>query len=132
MAQLSRFKLDRKTQNEILENFFKSFSDLRTNDQVQLFIDDLLTRTEKIMLSKRLAIAVLLHSGTSYQEIKTTLKVSGATIASVNNSLNQGSGYTLVISKLIKNSSKEGWFKTLLHSKTNMKSRSKLARGQIQ
>src|SRR3989344_801225 len=111
MTQVSKFKLDKKTQDTLLKNLLTVISKLNKEDQAKLFLDDLLTRTEKIVLAKRLAIALMLESGKSYEEIKDLLKVSSSTIGVINNRLNSCSGYKLVINHLQKmeSKSKNSW-----------------------
>jgi len=84
MTQVSRFMLRPK----VWENIFNLFSDafLRIKDKKKLnnFLDNFFSPTEKIMLSKRLAIAVLLAKGNDYQTIKDTIRVTTGTIAKIN------------------------------------------------
>lgn len=128
MTQVSKFKLDKKTQDTLLKNLLTVISKLNKEDQTRLFLDDLLTRTEKIVLAKRLAIALMLESGKSYEEIKDILKVSSSTIGVINNRLNSGSGYKLVISQLQKMESKgkNSWLFDLINSKSSLKSRNRI------
>lgn len=128
MTQVSKFKLDKKTQDNLLRNLLTVISKLNQEDQAKLFLDDLLTRTEKIVLAKRLAIALMLESGKSYEEIKNLLKVSSSTIGVINNRLNSGSGYKLVINQLQKMESKNkgSWLFDFINSKSSLKSRNRL------
>ena len=128
MTQVSKFKLDRKIQDTLLKNLLTVISKLNKEDQAKLFLDDLLTRTEKIVLAKRLAIALMLESGKSYEEIKDLLKVSSSTIGVINNRLNSGSGYKLVINHLQKmeSKSKNSWLFDFINSKSSLKSRNRM------
>jgi len=129
MSQVSRNKLDLKTQNNLLKNFLLVISKLNKEEQAKLFLDDLLTRTEKIVLAKRLAIALMLESGKSYDEIKDLLKVSSSTIGLVNNQLNNGFGYKLVLKGLLrpKKQSKDSLLLDFIKSKSSLKSRKRLS-----
>ena len=84
------------------EIFEKTITDLRKAEDVRNFITDLLTPTEKIMLAKRLAIAVLLAKECDYRNISKTLKVSFATINSVarQNAI-AGIGYKVAVGKIL-------------------------------
>lgn len=74
---------------------------LRSREDFALFFDDLLTRTEKAMLGKRILIAVFLEKGFSYVEIEQALKVSQATISAVSERLERdGRGLRTVIRAL--------------------------------
>ena len=128
MTQVSKFKLDRKIQDTLLKNLLTVISKLNKEDQAKLFLDDLLTRTEKIVLAKRLAIALMLQSGKSYSEIKEILKVSSSTIGVINNRLNTGSGYKLVIGRLQKmeSESKDSWLFDFFNSKSSLESRNRI------
>jgi len=63
-----------------------------------MFLGDVLTETERVVLAKRLAIAVYLNKNKSYENIRKDLKVSSATIANVQKMLeNGGSGFDLAL-----------------------------------
>ena len=47
-------------EERMFEVFEKTFLGLKSAESARLLLGDLLTRTEKIMIAKRLAIAVLL------------------------------------------------------------------------
>jgi uncharacterized protein YerC len=79
----------------------KAFADLRTEDEVSAFLDDLLSPTEKIMLGKRLAIAILLDRGYDQRTVGEIMKTSLTTVNEVNYWLtHKGKGYRIVLDKL--------------------------------
>lgn len=87
----------------MFEIFWREIADLKDAKEAEVFFNDLLTRTEKIMLAKRLSIALMLLKGHDYAMIKDALKVSTATVASVNSWLNHGGeGYKKVIEKIVR------------------------------
>lgn len=103
MTQVSSYPISKEVADRIFELFLKSLIAIKTNDQADQFISDLLTPTEKIMLSKRLAIAFLLEKGYDYKEIQQLLKVSSATISSVNIVRIHGSrGYIKLLQQIMK------------------------------
>jgi TrpR-related protein YerC/YecD len=109
MAQVSKRYLHKKVEERITDLFRNSLSSLSTKERVALFLDDLLTTTEKIMLSKRLAIAFMLMKGQSYPSINDRLKVSDATIWNVKNNLTvNGKGFQMAIEQIM---NKEKWEK---------------------
>lgn len=109
MAQVSKRYLDKQVEERILDLFWNSLSSLSTKEKVALFLNDLLTQTEKIMLSKRLAIAFMLMKGQDYPTINERLKVSDATIWNVKTSLTLGGkGYKMAIEQIM---NKEKWEK---------------------
>ena len=62
---------------------------------------DFLTPSENIVLAKRLAIALYLEKNKSYEEIRRSLKVSSATIASVQSMLEHRSeGFMLAVQQI--------------------------------
>lgn len=108
MTKVSRRYLDKELENRIFEVFLKTIVDIKTRLDAQAFIDDLLSPTEKIMLVKRLAIAVLLAKGKTYDEIDDVLKVSRATIMRVSFWLKNGkNGYRKVVDAILKAQNKE-------------------------
>ena len=108
MSRISRRYLDKELENKIFEVFLKTIVDIRTPTEAKNFIEDLLSPTEKIMLIKRLAIAVLLTKGKTYEYIDHTLKVSRATIMTVSLWLKHGKGgYRKVVENILKTQRKE-------------------------
>lgn len=108
MTKVSRRFLDKELENKIFEVFLKTIVGIKTIAEAKNFIEDLLSPTEKIMLVKRLAIAVLLTKGKTYEYIDHTLKVSRATIMNVSLWLKHGkSGYRKAVERIIKGQNKE-------------------------
>src|SRR4030042_5473147 len=81
--QISNRKLNTTLEKQIFNIFFQVFADLKTPEEVRVVLEDLFTETELTALAKRMAIAAFLDKGRSYENIRDTLKVSSATIASV-------------------------------------------------
>lgn len=63
--------------------FVKTVADFNNFESTKEFLKDFLTKSEFEALTKRLAIAYWLKKGRSYENIKTNLKVSSATISAV-------------------------------------------------
>lgn len=102
MAQISKYPLSKKVADRIFEVFLKSLIEIHNKEDAEQFLTDFLTPTEKIVLAKRLAIAVLLEKGYDYNAIKQLIRVSAPTIASVNTQRKYGSnGYNKLITKLL-------------------------------
>jgi TrpR-related protein YerC/YecD len=103
MPQVSRKPLPKDTQDRLFEIFFKSLARISDPSDIQKLLFDLLSPIERTMLAKRLAIAILLAKGYSYEAIKDTIHVSQETIARVNLSLNYGGeGYKMIIQKILR------------------------------
>lgn len=83
MTKVSRIPLRDDVWERIFKLFIETTADLKDKKLLISFIDDLYTPTEKIMLAKRLATAVLLSKGHSYTEVGQALRISSPTIAKI-------------------------------------------------
>lgn len=101
MSQVSKINLEGIIQKELYDEFSWIVSELKNTQEVENFFSELLTKTEKIMLTKRLAIAVLLVKGYTYRDIRQVLRVSFPTIRSVQFWLDHGrGGYKNAVEKI--------------------------------
>ena len=66
-----------------LDALYTAASVLKGRDAIKLFLRDLLTPSERIMLGRRIIIARMLIAGESYDEIGERLRVGRATIGRV-------------------------------------------------
>ncbi len=97
--QISSKSLTAKKQKKIFDHLHLLISDLRTPDQAEKVLKDFLTKTEYTVLAKRLAIAIMLDQGQSYESIRKELKVSSATISSVSDQMEE-EGMKLAVKKI--------------------------------
>ncbi|MFC1727464.1 YerC/YecD family TrpR-related protein [Patescibacteria group bacterium] len=111
MPRVSKKPISPKTEKLIYQDFCKTVSFLRDEEEIKDFLDDLLTHTEKRMLSKRFQIAVMLVEGLTYQKIIESLQVSDTTVSKVNNWLNTGANSLLKAAKTYLYETKEKYFK---------------------
>ena len=81
--------LNKNIQDQIHKILFQVLSDAKTDVDIEFILRALLTESEMFMIAKRLAIAVFLDKGQSYEHIRDTLKVSTATIAAVAENMNK-------------------------------------------
>lgn len=117
MPRVSRIPISNELRDEILHNLFLSFANLQTVKEIEKLLINLLTPTEKIMLSKRLASAVLLERGYTYDEICRVLKLSPGTVNSVNRELKKfGEGYKLAAELIMKNEKRNSKLSLILKS----------------
>lgn len=101
MPQVSRRPIKTKLAERMAELLEKSFAKLSRQKDVNVFLQDFLTPTEKIMLAKRVAIALLLSRGWDHDAICRYLKVSTSTVTTIKNKLKTGSsGYKKVIEQI--------------------------------
>jgi len=103
MTQVSKYPMPKALEEQMFNLFFRALADLHLPTDIQEFLDDLLSPTEKTMLAKRLAIALLLVKDYDQRSISQTLKVSLTTVTKINFWLkNKGRGYRKVIDKFIR------------------------------
>ncbi|MBI5465447.1 hypothetical protein HY946_02445 [Candidatus Gottesmanbacteria bacterium] len=103
MTQVSKYPISKEVEERIFEILLKTIADLRSSQEIDQFLQDFLSPVEKIMLAKRLSIAVLLAKGYDYQEIRKILRVSPPTIAQVAISLKYaGKGYKNVVERILR------------------------------
>lgn len=87
MTLVSKYKLRPEVWNKVFNLFTTSLSSIKNKNNFEVFLNDFLSPTEKIILAKRFAIAVLLAKGNKYEQIKSLLHVTSATISKVSMSL---------------------------------------------
>ena len=109
MSKVSKRLINNNLENRIFEVFIKTIVDLKKPIDVQNFLNDLLSPVERIMLIKRLAIAILLTKGYTYEKIDETIKVSNPTIMKVSLGLKYGinNGYKKVIDNYLRHKNRE-------------------------
>lgn len=114
MSQISKRFLKKDIENRIMDIFTTSVSNVQLSTDVYNFIHDLLSATEQIMLSKRLAIAFMLYKGYDQRTISDTLKVSSTTVNRVNAKLqNYGQGYRKVINDIVGKEKREQFWQKI-------------------
>lgn len=96
--RLSDETMDPGLEKEIRKLLTQIIADIHDEAEAEQLLNDLLTPTEQMALSKRLGIGLSLVRGESYEEIKKRLKVSSATVAKVQESLDTP-GMKLALSK---------------------------------
>lgn len=108
MTRVSRRRVNTIIEARIYEVFWEHLAQLNTTPLIKEFLQSLLSKSEQIMLSKRLAIALMLAKGYTYASIDETLKVSKATITTIQRQLFTGApGYTKAIKLLKKSAQKQ-------------------------
>ena len=98
MTQVSKYPVHKDVEKRMFEVFQKSIASLKNPTDVEDFFDEFLSPVEKIMLAKRLSIAILLTKGYRYPTIASILRVTPSTIANVSMNLQyKGVGYKRVV-----------------------------------
>lgn len=103
MTQISKRVLEKDIEQRMFEIFLDTVAMVQTRSQVQKLLDDWVSPTEKIMLAKRLSIAMLLAKSYEQRSIAKVLRVGLETVNKVSKALQNGSGgYDMVISEFLK------------------------------
>jgi TrpR-related protein YerC/YecD len=76
----------------IIQDFYGSFFEVKSEDELISYLNDLLSDPELEMLARRVQIARMLKEGFTYEEIRNALYVSEGTVASTAQSLKRGEG----------------------------------------
>lgn len=103
MTQVSKYPVGKEIEKRMFEVFLDSIGMVKTRGQVEKFIDDLFSPTERLMLSKRLSIALLLLKKYDQRTVAKILKVSLGTVNKVSLVLQKGSGgFDLVVKTILR------------------------------
>ena len=88
--QVSKQGISKPVEKKIFRSLYQVLADINNPQAMERFFADVLSQTERTVLAKRLAIAWYLNRNKSYDVIKGDLRVSSATIATVQGWLEQG------------------------------------------
>lgn len=114
MPQVSKRLIQKKTQEKIQKLFFFALTKCTSASLTQELVEDLLTPTEQVMLSKRFAIAYMLEANYDYRTIAQILKVSSTTIGMVALSLkHRGKGLRQILAQIKKDESLGEFFSSI-------------------
>ena len=97
--RLSQKNINKNLLKEVLGLLFQVVADVKKPEEAKIFLESLLSRSEVEAIAKRLAIGHYLDRGRSYQNIKENLKVSSATIATVDK-IRKSPGFQLALKKI--------------------------------
>lgn len=95
----SSFKLNPHLKNQIGKTFSQLIADIKSPEDANMFLKNFFNDSEYETFIKRLAIAYWLKKGRSYTNIKQNLKVSSATIASIQ-TIMHSAGIELALKKV--------------------------------
>lgn len=90
MTHVSRNPIEKDVYFHILDALIWLLSDLKSTQQMKQFLGDFFTKTERLMLAKRLALAGMIIEGYNDEVIHKVLKVSSATIYRMREKLDRG------------------------------------------
>ncbi len=140
MGRISKRIIDKGLREELEEQLSFIISSLTEKDEINLFLNEFLTKEEKIMLGKRLLLYMLLDRGLTNTQINSILGISYETTRWYKQTFeNKPEIFKKHIKKLVnREERREFWEKIekilkpielALNAKTNMKARAKLASG---
>ena len=98
--QISKRKVNPGLERQLFKMLFQLVADVKTAQEAEEVLKNLLSETELATVVKRLAVAYWLTRGRSYGNIKENLKVSSATIADVQQNLKRP-GWKLAVKKVM-------------------------------
>ena len=115
MPHVSRKKLNKGVYQKIGDEFIQFILELKSSSDAKSFLTNLLTKTERIMLAKRLAVIGMLIKNYSFEAIQQTLQVSPATVDKFWKIIQQHPNSFLLIRSRIETKSKlkSGFWKIL-------------------
>ncbi len=140
MGRVSRKIIDKELQKQLEAQLSFIISSLTNKKEIEVFLNEFLTKEEKVMLGKRLILYMLLEKGWTSTQIYRVLGMSYETIRWYKALFESKPDlFKITLQKLIKREkSRELWekfekiFETMtlaLQAKTNIKARAKLAQG---
>lgn len=111
MPRVSKRKVNAAVSQRMKSLLLDVISGLNNNQEIEEFLAEFLTPTEKIMLAKRLAIAMLLVKEYQYESIREILKVSTSTIDRVSYWIkHEGRTFKKIVENIVKKEKdEENW-----------------------
>ncbi|MBI2036709.1 hypothetical protein HYT17_03705 [Candidatus Microgenomates bacterium] len=140
MTRVSRARLDRKRLQELTDHFSFLVSSLTNGVEIENFFNEFLTEEEKIMLTKRLVLFMMVKKNYSPTAIQSALHVSYETVRTYQRQLQyKNASFQQTIERLVRRQATKEFFAKLdkilkplslaLAAKTDMRARAKLATG---
>lgn len=100
MTQISRHKLPKKLEKELLDNLDSIFVSINKKDEMVSFLSALFTDVEKLMLAKRIALIIMVNEGFNDTEIANALHLTRITVAKTRYFFeSRGEGYKIALQK---------------------------------
>lgn len=113
MTQVSKFKMDKEVADKVAQVFLETIVKIKNKNVARDVLSELLSKTEIIMLSKRLAIVYLLEKDYSQREISRVLKVSLSTVAKMNAITRDDTGIYKIIKSILMDEEIKAFFHSL-------------------
>lgn len=97
--RVSQRKINPALERELFERLYQVIADLKTTQEVKVFLGDMLGLNELTALVKRLAVSYWLKKGRGVTNVRDNLAVSPATIESIKKQM-KSPGFVLAIRKM--------------------------------
>ncbi len=104
VVQISKKFLDKELESELFNQLWFSLGKINASTKASDFYTDLLSQTERLMLAKRIATAILITRGQNMTKIRASLNVSFTTVTNVSSWVKNARPET---KRLLENISKE-------------------------
>ena len=108
MSQVSKRKIEPQIKKELLDSLSYTIKELKTKNEVDRFLSSALTKTERVMIAKRVLTAYLLNNNVEENKIGQTLKLTAATVTRLKMWISlHKDGFDLVFNNLKKKSAED-------------------------
>ena len=142
MPRASKRRVNKKLIKELSEQLADLIASLKSHEYISNFLDTFLTDEEKIMISKRLMLYILLEKGLSTTQITNTLNISPQTVSTHRkNWAKSRNPYRIIMRKMGERNKTSGVWKKIndalypldliIDARSNMKARAKLYQGDF-
>lgn len=108
MTQVSKYPVSKDVYDRVFDLFIETVVSLKLKEEAKNFFDDYLSPTERVMLAKRLAVAILLKKKYQYREISKILRVSTSMINTVSLSLKFRGTFDKIVEKVVRKEELKG------------------------
>jgi uncharacterized protein YerC len=98
--QISKQKINKALDKQLARSLYQLIADIKSPEEAEQIFSSILSDTELTTVIKRLAVAYWLTKKRSYEIIKENLKVSSATIATIQTDLKKP-GWQTAIKKVL-------------------------------
>jgi uncharacterized protein YerC len=99
-VQVSKQKVNKILEKQLQQMWYQMVADIKTPQEAEVIFSNLLSGTELTTVIKRLATGYWLTKKRSYEVIRDNLKVSSASIATIQKDL-KNPGWQLAIKKIL-------------------------------
>ena len=111
--QVSKKRINKNLEKRLYSLFYQVVADIHHPKEAEEFLKNLLSPIELEVMVKRLAIAYYLDKDRSYQEIKTNLAVSSATVSNIAEQIKRKKGFQIALKKIRADEWADKWGKKI-------------------